>query len=137
MRQRRRKSGWRRSPYKLYGGSAIGSVLISTGVLIGGGMHALTAYILAINGVTFVLFGFDKAIAHGTFTRVPERIFYMLAFAGASPALLLGQKLFRHKTIKSSFQVMFWGIVVVQIALLMYLFFDSNAAIVQVEHLGF
>ncbi len=137
MRQRRRKSRQQYSPYKLYGSVVIGGVSVIIGVLVGGGMSMLWAYILAVSSVAFVLFGFDKAIAHSGFIRVPERIFYILAFIGASPALLLGQKLFHHKTMKASFQVVFLVIVAMQIALLAYLLLDGSATITSVEHSWF
>lgn len=71
-----------------------------------------------INLATVVLYGYDKAVAGGRKLRVPEAVLHWLAFLGGSPAALLCQSLFRHKTVKPSFRRMFWLIVVLQLALL-------------------
>lgn len=96
-----------------------------SGYLIYTGVTWWASYLLALNAVTFLLFGFDKAIASGSFVRVPERLLYVLAFLGASPALLAGQKIFHHKTLKTSFQFIFWVIVVLQIAFIVYFFYGD------------
>jgi uncharacterized membrane protein YsdA (DUF1294 family) len=71
-----------------------------------------------INLATVALYGYDKAIAGGRKLRVPESVLHWMAFLGGSPAALLSQSLFRHKTVKPSFRRMFWLIVVLQLALL-------------------
>jgi uncharacterized membrane protein YsdA (DUF1294 family) len=71
-----------------------------------------------INLATMALYGYDKSIAGGRSLRVPEAVLHLLAFVGGSPAALLSQVLFRHKTVKASFRRMFWLIVVLQLALL-------------------
>lgn len=122
----RRSGGRQRSyapqpnAYKMYGGTAAVVVAAFVGYLMYIGVVWWVAYFVAINVVTFLMFGFDKAIASGSFMRVPERVLFALALFGASPALLLGQKVFRHKTVKPSFQFIFWLIVVVQLGLLAY-----------------
>jgi uncharacterized membrane protein YsdA (DUF1294 family) len=68
-----------------------------------------------INVATVLLYGYDKAVAGGRRTRVPETVLHLLALLGGSPAALLGQAVFHHKTVKPSFQRMFWLIVVVQL----------------------
>jgi uncharacterized membrane protein YsdA (DUF1294 family) len=75
-------------------------------------------YLAGVSVATMVLYGYDKAIAGGTRMRVPERVLHLLAFAGGSPAALLSQTLFRHKTVKPEFRRVFWGIVALQVALI-------------------
>ncbi|MBI3856671.1 MAG: DUF1294 domain-containing protein [Planctomycetes bacterium] len=65
-----------------------------------------------------LLYGYDKAVAGGTRSRVPEKWLHLLALLGGSPAAFLSQKLFRHKTVKAPFQRVFWLIVVLQLAAL-------------------
>lgn len=115
--------GHHHSPYKAYSFVVVVVSGVVTGYLIYTGVLWWAAYLLAVNAVTFLLFGFDKAIASGSFTRVPERVFYAVAFLGASPALLIGQKVFHHKTLKTSFQIIFWVIVTAQTALIAYVLY--------------
>lgn len=59
--------------------------------------------ILALNLFSFCLFGLDKWKAQKGMWRIPEKTFLLLgAFMGAA-GILLGMKLFRHKTRHSLF----------------------------------
>jgi uncharacterized membrane protein YsdA (DUF1294 family) len=80
----------------------------------------LLSYIVAINSVTFLLYGFDKFASAREMLRVPERMLHGLALFGGSPAALLAQKFFRHKTIKGSFQLVYWAIVILQVSLIWF-----------------
>ena len=77
--------------------------------------HAAVSYLAAINASTFLLYGYDKAASRRRLSRVPERTLHLFAFAGGTPAAWLGQRAFRHKTIKGKFRVLFWCIVVLQV----------------------
>ncbi|MBI2804333.1 MAG: DUF1294 domain-containing protein [Planctomycetes bacterium] len=81
----------------------------------------LACWMLACNVVTFVYYGLDKWLAMRTFFfRIPEVTLHTLAAVGGSPAALLAMWIFRHKTIKASFRILFWVIVGAQIALSAY-----------------
>lgn len=80
----------------------------------GAGTPKLLAYLIAVNAITFLAYGFDKAAAGQQWRRIPERLLHTLAIIGGSPAALMGQRAFRHKTIKRSFRQWFWVIVIVQ-----------------------
>ncbi len=80
-------------------------------------LQPIWAYIATINVVGFVMYGLDKFLAKRSWLRVPESLLHILAFAGATPAAIVAQQLFWHKTTKRSFQVMFWLIALVQVAL--------------------
>ena len=80
------------------------------------------AWWLALNAVTVLVYGYDKAIAGGTRRRVPERTLLALALLGASPGALLAMGLFRHKTAKVSFRRSMMVIVLVLLALLGWMF---------------
>jgi uncharacterized membrane protein YsdA (DUF1294 family) len=67
-----------------------------------------------VNAATILLYGYDKAVAGGTRSRVPENVLHLLALLGGSPAAFLSQRLFRHKTVKPGFRRVFWLIVVLQ-----------------------
>jgi uncharacterized membrane protein YsdA (DUF1294 family) len=81
----------------------------------------IIAYLLAVNLSTFLLYGYDKFIASHSGIRVPENILHLLSLLGGSPAALVSQHIFHHKTAKKSFQWIFWAIVFVQGTLLWYL----------------
>lgn len=78
----------------------------------------IISYLIAINITTFLLYGYDKFISSREMLRVPEWNLHALALLGGSPAGLMAQKFFRHKTIKGSFQLVYWVIVFVQIGLI-------------------
>lgn len=84
----------------------------------------IVAYALLINLVTFVAYGLDKRAAQRERRRTPERTLHLLAIAGGSPGAYAGQRVFRHKTAKTSFQLRFLGIALLQVfalAVLAYL----------------
>ncbi|CAA6815072.1 MAG: Unknown protein [uncultured Sulfurovum sp.] len=109
------------SPYLIFG---LSSFLITLAILAYASQQVqiLVAYLLSINISTFMLYGYDKLIASGKKLRVPEVNLQALALLGGSPAALLAQKFFRHKTIKGSFQIIYWMIVITQVTLLIYLY---------------
>ena len=72
--------------------------------------------IAGVNLATVLLYGYDKAVSGGTKLRVPENVLHLLAFLGGSPAALLSQAMFRHKTVKPSFRRTFWLIVALQLS---------------------
>jgi len=110
-----------RSPYFIFGAISFVVVLLLFAYL-SQKMHLLLAYFFSINFATFLLYGYDKFISSGERLRVPELNLQALALLGGSPSALLAQKFFRHKTIKGSFQIIYWIIVLVQIALLIFRF---------------
>jgi uncharacterized membrane protein YsdA (DUF1294 family) len=74
----------------------------------------LYAYLIAVNLWTFASYGCDKAAAPRGWRRVPELVLHLLALAGGTPAAWLGQRAFRHKTLKGPFQRAFWLIALLQ-----------------------
>ncbi len=80
------------------------------------GLAPMYAHLVSINGLALALYGYDKRQAIVGGTRIPELVLHGVALCGGSPAALLGQRLFRHKTRKFRFQVAFVVIVLVQIA---------------------
>ncbi|KAB0494215.1 DUF1294 domain-containing protein [Pseudomonas vancouverensis] len=78
-------------------------------------LRGVTVIPLAAYGIVsllaFLLYWHDKRRARAEQWRTPENILHALEFAGGWPGGLLAQQLFRHKTRKVSFQVLFWLIV--------------------------
>ena len=83
--------------------------------------HPVTYLFLSLTISTFFLFGWDKLQAHFCGLRVPEKILYLATFLGGSLGALSGMYLFRHKTRKTSFQVVIAFLLLVQLALLFFL----------------
>ena len=75
------------------------------------------AWLIAINLVTFAAFGYDKAVAPKGTLRVPETILLGLTLLGGGIGAVLARPLFRHKTQKVPFRLIFWPCVIVSIAL--------------------
>jgi len=80
----------------------------------------ILAYLLAVNISTFTLYAYDKFMSSRSGMRVPENILHVLELSGGSPSALFAQHLFRHKVSKSSFQWIFWSIVLLQGAVYWY-----------------
>ncbi len=58
--------------------------------------------------LTFIVYGVDKSAALRQMYRVPENTLHLLALLGGWPGASLAQRLFRHKTRKTAFLVMFY-----------------------------
>lgn len=65
--------------------------------------------------VTFVAYALDKRAAASSGWRVAEGSLLALGLAGGWPGAIVAQQVFRHKTVKVSFQVVFWVTVVVNV----------------------
>jgi len=109
-----------RSPYLIFG---FISLLITLAIFAYATqqLQTLLAYLIAVNITTFLLYGYDKFISKGESLRVPELNLQALALLGGSPAALLAQRFFRHKTIKESFQIVYWITVLIQIGVVIFL----------------
>ncbi|MDA0282695.1 MAG: DUF1294 domain-containing protein [Planctomycetota bacterium] len=77
--------------------------------------------------VSVAVYGFDKRRAKLEGDRVPEKTLHILSLLGGWPGAIIGQKLFRHKTIKTRFRLVFWLTVVgnVVISVILYAAFQQ------------
>jgi uncharacterized membrane protein YsdA (DUF1294 family) len=64
----------------------------------------------------------DKAAAKAGRWRTPEKSLHMLSLIGGWPGAMVAQQLFRHKSSKASFQVVFWITVVLNSMVLIWTF---------------
>ena len=69
--------------------------------------------------ILFLLYGIDKRAARRCNRRIPEASLHFLALMGGIPGALLAQQVFRHKTRKTSFQLVTWTIVILHVAFLL------------------
>ena len=74
--------------------------------------EALPAWVgwtlLGLSGVGFALQGWDKWRATREGRRVPEAGLHVVELLGGWPGALIARHLFRHKTVKVSYRVVFW-----------------------------
>ena len=71
--------------------------------------------------VTLIAYAFDKnAAVRGTW-RIPERILHAMELGCGWPGAMLGQRLFHHKSSKTSYRVVFWFMVVLNIGAMWYI----------------
>lgn len=73
----------------------------------------VAAVYAVVGAITFVTYGVDKRAAQRGARRVPESTLHLLALTGGWPGALAAQQMFRHKTRKQPFRVVFWLTVVV------------------------
>ncbi|MBO4487480.1 MAG: DUF1294 domain-containing protein [Bacteroidaceae bacterium] len=88
-------------------------------------MRLLLYYLLAINLLTFVLYGTDKVKAKHKRWRIPEAVLLWLSVLGGSPAALLAMHLFRHKTLHKKFCYGVPAILLLQLAAAVYYWYTS------------
>ncbi|MGA3683269.1 DUF1294 domain-containing protein [Pseudomonas graminis] len=76
------------------------------------GVSWLPAAIYALMSVVaLALYGYDKKQARHSGQRTPEKLLHGIELLGGWPGALLAQQVFRHKTRKFSYQLVFWLIV--------------------------
>lgn len=78
-------------------------------------MDILFCYFLILNGVAFMLMGYDKHLAKAQKQRISERTLLSFVFFGGTLGSGLAMLTFRHKTGKKSYLLKFWLIVILQI----------------------
>lgn len=65
----------------------------------------------AASALCFLLYWHDKNSAQQGRQRTPENTLHLIELAGGWPGALVAQQVFRHKTRKVSYQLVFWAIV--------------------------
>ena len=81
----------------------------------------LSYYLLAINAVTFIVYGIDKYEAKKAMWRISEATLLLLAVLGGSIGAWMGMKVWHHKTMHKKFKYGIPAILLIQIALMTYL----------------
>jgi uncharacterized membrane protein YsdA (DUF1294 family) len=79
--------------------------------------HVVAAWLFSVNMTSFFYYWYDKMRAQEQSRRVPEVVLHGLSVVGGSFGAYAAMRLFRHKTIKGEFRLVFWTVVVVQLLL--------------------
>ncbi len=70
-----------------------------------------------MSAATLIVYVLDKRAARRGDRRTPEATLHLLELLGGWPGALVAQRLIRHKNAKVGYQVVFWLIVVIHVAL--------------------
>ena len=73
---------------------------------------------VACSLIAFVLYGLDKHRAKKSLPRISERTLHLLSLLGGWPGAHLAQRLFRHKTLRISFRLVFWLTVTIHLTII-------------------
>lgn len=83
-----------------------------------------------MSAMAFVMYGLDKWAAKRNARRTPENTLQLCALLGGWPGALLAQQVFRHKSSKRSFQVVFWFMVVINCGVLGFYLSEPGGAFI-------
>lgn len=79
-------------------------------------------YLAIVNIVAFCLMGIDKSKAKKKKWRIPEKTLFLSAIFGGSIGANVGMQVFRHKTKHMSFVIGMPAILILQVALVVFLY---------------
>ena len=84
-------------------------------------MEEIICYLLAVNIVTFLLYGIDKYKAKKGKWRISEATLLTMAAIGGSIGAWAGMRLWHHKTMHKKFKYGIPVIIILQVAIAVYL----------------
>lgn len=79
----------------------------------------ITTYLIIVNLLALILFGYDKQCAVTHRWRVPEKTLLVSAAVGGSLGAYIGMITFRHKTQKTLFQILIPILLTIQTIILL------------------
>jgi uncharacterized membrane protein YsdA (DUF1294 family)/cold shock CspA family protein len=71
--------------------------------------------------LSYLMYSLDKSAAQSGAQRIPENTLHFVDLLGGWPGALIAQQRFRHKTVKASFQFVFWCSVLGNLAIATWL----------------
>jgi uncharacterized membrane protein YsdA (DUF1294 family) len=83
----------------------------------------------AVSILTFLVYRWDKSAAQQGRWRTKESSLLLLGLACGWPGAVVAQRALRHKSRKKSFQVAFWGTVVMNAVILGWLLTDKGSRV--------
>lgn len=104
------------------------ALALTLGLAAAGLMPVLLAgAYLGLSGLSYFMYLFDKTAAAKGARRTPENALHVVDLLGGWPGALFAQQQFRHKTAKTSFQVVFWATVALNLAAAWWLMSSGTA----------
>lgn len=82
----------------------------------------LIRYLVVVNVITFIVFGYDKIQAINNRYRVTEKTLILLIMVGGPLASLIAMKLFHHKINKKKF----WYLSIIMMIFYIYLVIEVS-----------
>lgn len=107
------------------GALALASVACASGAL----PVLLMGSYFGTSALSYLMYGWDKSAAQNGRRRTPEINLHLADLLGGWPGALIAQQQFRHKTMKQSFQFVFWLTVVVNLAACVWFVRSGLAAV--------
>ena len=84
------------------------------------------AYLVAVNVVTFIVYGIDKWKAKKGRWRISEATLLFLAVIGGSIGAWMGMSVWHHKTLHKKFRYGIPLILIAQLGLILYFLFKAG-----------
>ncbi|WP_057094416.1 cold shock and DUF1294 domain-containing protein [Comamonas thiooxydans] len=113
--------GWHASSGFSYGVLLTWLLLMLAAAVIWGVPRILWLVYAGLSMLTFMAYWQDKWAAQKGQWRTPEKTLQTMALAGGWPGALLAQQWLRHKSSKTSFQLQFWLMVLINVAAVLWL----------------
>ncbi|WEE78160.1 cold shock and DUF1294 domain-containing protein [Comamonas testosteroni] len=113
--------GWHASSGFSYGALLVWLLMMLAAAVIWGVPRILWLVYAGLSMLTFMAYWQDKWAAQKGHWRTPEKTLQTMALAGGWPGALLAQQWLRHKSSKTSFQLQFWLMVLINVATVLWL----------------
>ena len=84
------------------------------------GTTNIIVYLIIINIIGFFAMGIDKWKAKNNAWRIPENTLFAITALGGGIGTIAGMYMFRHKTKKAKFTIGLPGILILEIAFIIY-----------------
>ena len=85
-------------------------------------MDIIMGYLLIVNVLAFIIYGFDKYQARKAGRRIPEATLLIWAGIGGSIGAWMGMKLWHHKTLHKKFKYDIPILITMQVAFVVYMY---------------
>lgn len=82
-------------------------------------------YIVFINMLSFLLYGFDKLLAKKKKFRISEKLLLFISIMGGPYGAILGSNIFKHKTKKLKFNILNKSMAIIWSIYFLCLIFDN------------
>jgi uncharacterized membrane protein YsdA (DUF1294 family)/cold shock CspA family protein len=106
------------------------------GTLFGVIPAVITIAYALLSCLSYFMYSLDKTAAGKNMQRIPESTLHSVDLFGGWPGALIAQQQFRHKTVKASFQSVFWVTVFVNVAVAAWLVHTGIAQLLTPALLG-